>query len=145
MIVGDGPLRGSLESEVLRLGIRDQVTFAGFRRHIAGMYSLMNMVVLPSLGEGLPVTLLEAMAMGKPTVATRVGGVPEVVQDGQEGIIVPPEDPASLRSAMARILDDDVLSEKLGRAAAVTVRRRFSAEALEQRTRQVYRGALGRA
>jgi glycosyltransferase involved in cell wall biosynthesis len=145
LIVGDGPLRGALESEVSRLGIRDQVTFAGFRRHIAGMYSLMDMVVLPSLGEGLPVTLLEAMAMGRPTVATRVGGVPEVIRDGQEGLIVPPEDPASLRSAMVRVLDDSVLSERLGRAAAATVRSRFGADALEKRTRQVYRDALSRA
>ncbi len=143
LVVGDGPLRAALESDTARLGIREQVVFAGFRRDIAGMYSLMDVVVLPSLGEGLPVTLLEAMAMGKPMVATRVGGVPEVIDDGRDGLIVPPADPDCLRAALDRILQDATFAADLGRAAAAKVRSRFGADLLAHRTAEVYRSVLG--
>ncbi len=142
VIVGDGPLRKSLSAEVDRLGIRSQVMFMGFRRDIAGMYSLMDMVVLPSLGEGLPVTLLEAMALGKPTVASSVGGVPEVIQDGCQGLVVPPGEPGSLRAAMERILTDRELRGRLGQSAAARVRSEFGAERLVEQTCEVYRAVL---
>jgi glycosyltransferase involved in cell wall biosynthesis len=143
LVVGDGPLRAALESDVTKLGIREQVVFAGFRRDIATMYALMDVVVLPSLGEGLPVTLLEAMAMGKPMVATRVGGVPEVIDDGRDGLIVPPANSDSLRVALDRMLQDTTFAERLGRAAAEKVRTRFSADLLARRTTEVYRQVLG--
>jgi glycosyltransferase involved in cell wall biosynthesis len=143
LVVGDGPLRAALESDAARLGIRERVLFAGFRRDIATMYALMDVVVLPSLGEGLPVTLLEAMAMGKPMVATRVGGVPEVIDNGRDGLIVSPADPNSLRVALERILQDSGLAEGFGRSAAAKVRARFGADLLARRTTEVYRGVLG--
>jgi glycosyltransferase involved in cell wall biosynthesis len=142
LVVGDGPLRAALEADAARLQIRDQVVFAGFRRDIAGMYALMDVVVLPSLGEGLPVTLLEAMAMGRPMVATRVGGVPDVIDDAHDGLIVPPADPDSLRAALERILKDPTFAERLGRAAAAKVRARFGADLLAHRTAEVYRSIL---
>ena len=103
VLVGDGPLRTALARRAADLGLA--VRFTGARSDIADVLGCADVVVLASRSEGLPFTLLEAMALGKPVVATRVGGVPEVVEDGRSGRLVPRDDPAALAGAVAGIVD----------------------------------------
>ena len=103
IFVGEGPLRVSLENEASKLGIRDNVIFTGFRTDIPNLLSGMDIFVLPSVIEGLPMVLLEAMAAEKAVVATRVGAISKVVNDGN-GILVEPRDVAGLEKAIIRLL-----------------------------------------
>ena len=102
LVVGDGPERQKMEEMVKRLGI--EVIFTGMRNDVYDIIASMDLFVLSSLNEGLGHVLLEAMAAGRPVVATKVGGVPEVVEDGVTGILVPPSDPEGMASAMTKIL-----------------------------------------
>ena len=103
VLVGDGPLRPALTRRAAELGVA--ACFTGARSDMADVLGCADLVVLASRSEGLPFTLLEAMALGKPVVATRVGGVPEVVEEGRSGRLVPRDDPAALASAVASVLD----------------------------------------
>ena len=104
VIVGDGELREALEQEAEELGIREQIRFLGFRRDLPEIYADLDLVVLSSLNEGLPVTLIEAMSAGKPVVATKVGGVGDLVPHGQAGFLVPPQDSSALAEAIVRMV-----------------------------------------
>lgn len=99
LIAGDGPLRGQLEALAARLGISRQVLFVGARDDIYDLIAAMDIFVLPSLSEGVPMALLEAMALGTPVVATAVGGVPEIVTNRANGLLVPPRDECALADA----------------------------------------------
>jgi glycosyltransferase involved in cell wall biosynthesis len=116
-VVGQGPLAGALRRRAAELAVEDAVTLVGYREDAARVASAFDLFVLSSRHEGLPVALLEAMAAGRPVVATRVGGVPEVVRDGSEGILVPPGDPEALAAAMVTVLADADLRARLGEAA----------------------------
>jgi glycosyltransferase involved in cell wall biosynthesis len=116
-VVGQGPLAGVLRRTAAELAIDDAVAFVGYREDAARVASAFDVFVLSSRHEGLPVALLEAMAAGRPVVATRVGGVPEVVRHGGEGILVPPGDPDALAAAMVTVLADANLRARLGEAA----------------------------
>src|SRR5439155_22355430 len=96
---GDGPLRAALEQRAIALGIHDRVLFLGERKDIPALLARCDVFVLPSLNEGLPLTVLEAMAAERPVVATNVGGLPELVADGVRGILVPPAGPRALAGA----------------------------------------------
>lgn len=104
VIAGDGELRESLEREAEKLGICEQMKFLGFRQDLPEIYADLDIVALSSLNEGLPVALIEAMSSGKPVVATKVGGVGDLVQHGQSGFLAPPKDSAALAEAMKRML-----------------------------------------
>src|SRR4029077_20989023 len=117
MLVGDGTLRRSLENDAASLGIRDRVTFCGTRRDLGNLLPAMDVFALPSLWEGLPLALILAMGAGRPVVATRLAGIPEVVSDGETGLLVPPGDATALGSAIARLYGDAVLRARLGAAA----------------------------
>jgi glycosyltransferase involved in cell wall biosynthesis len=104
VIIGDGELRPHLEQQAAALQIGDRVHFLGFRPNSPDLYADLNLVVLSSLNEGLPVTLIEAMASGKPVVATRVGGVPDLVRDGEAGAIAPPQNSPALAEAIVQML-----------------------------------------
>jgi glycosyltransferase involved in cell wall biosynthesis len=104
VIVGDGPERESLNSLVEDLGLQKQIYFCGFRDDTTNVYQSLDLFVLPSLNEGIPLAMLEAMSQGVPVIATRVGGVPEVIQDGVNGLLVPPVDPRALAEAMVESL-----------------------------------------
>ena len=104
-IAGDGELREALEKEAEDLGIRESLRFLGFRQNLPEVYADFDFAVLSSLNEGLPVTLIEAMAAGKPVVATDVGGVGDLVQSGKSGFLVPPKDSAALAEAILRMLE----------------------------------------
>jgi glycosyltransferase involved in cell wall biosynthesis len=140
LLVGDGPLRANLEAEARSLGVAERVHFAGYQRDVASMLGAMDLVVLPSVREGLPLSLLEAMAAGRPVVATRVGGMPEVVVDGMTGRLVPPADPAALAEAIGAILDSPRCAEQMGEAGRARAQD-FSDAAMLDRLSAVYRDA----
>jgi len=144
MLVGDGPQRASLEESASTLGIRDRVTFCGTRRDLGNLLPAMDVFALPSLWEGLPLALLLAMGAGRAVVATRLAGIPEVVTDGETGLLVEPGDVAGIGSALARVCGDAMLRARLGAAARGSVRERFGADAYSEAVTGIYEEFLGR-
>lgn len=121
VIVGDGPERRALERLARTQRAGRSVIFAGMTSEVAPFYGMADVFVLPSLSEGSPCALLEAMACGLPVVATRVGGVPEIAADGRSALLVPPSDPTALGLAIDRLLGDPNLGARLGSAARACV------------------------
>ena len=124
LLVGDGPERMAIEAEVRRLGLAGRVTLAGERGDVPELLAASDVFVLSSRSEGLPMSVLEAMAAGLPVVASSVGGVPELVVEGETGFLVPVGDAAALAAALERLIADQELRRRLGRAG----RRRVEAE-----------------
>ena len=116
LIVGDGPDRGEVEAEIVKLGAEGRVQLAGERSDVPALLADSDVFVLSSRSEGLPVSVLEAMAAELPVVASNVGGLGELVVDGETGLLVPSGDPAALAEALGRLLDDRELRQKLGAA-----------------------------
>jgi glycosyltransferase involved in cell wall biosynthesis len=125
VVVGDGELREDLRQRAQALGVASRVHFVGVRRDLGDLLHAMDVFVLPSLWEGLPLSLVLAMGAGVPVVATNVAGVPEVVEDGRTGLLVPPADAPALGRALARLVTDPALGQRLGPAARAAVRTRF--------------------
>ena len=142
LIVGDGPYRRKLEQFAARLGLGHRLTFMGFRLDIPSLLSEITISVLPSLSEGLPNALLESMAAGVPVVATRVGGTPELIEDGISGLLVPPRDPRALAGAVALLLANPELAENMGAAARQRVAQRFPMELAVRTTESLYQRLL---
>jgi glycosyltransferase involved in cell wall biosynthesis len=115
--VGGGPLRATLEAQHVTLGLGDRFQFLGPRADVLVLLAGSDAFVLASLYEGLPVALMEATSLGMPIVATSVGGVPQMLEDEIDALLVQPSDPALLVEAMVRIADDPDLRERLGRQA----------------------------
>ena len=132
-----GAFKDELERESERLGIRERVEF-GFFEDVPALLETLDVVALPSWTEGLPLVLLEAMARGRPVVATPVGGTPELVTDGETGLLVPPRDSEALAAALQRVLDDPDLARRLGEAGRARVAERFTAAEQEQRMLEIY-------
>jgi glycosyltransferase involved in cell wall biosynthesis len=107
-----------------------------------GFYNGLDCFVLASLSETFPITLLEAMACGVPVVATRVGGIPEIVDDGKNGILIPPRSPAALADALQSLMRDKTGRDAMGRRARETVQRGFSHERLSRDLKKFYRSVL---
>jgi len=137
-VISDTPYQRELAEVAARCGIRDRVIFTGFRADVAEILPQLQVSVLPSLSEGLSNTLLESMAAGVPVVATRVGGTPEVVENGRTGLLVPPRDPAALADAIGRLLACPVLAGRLAEAARRDVADRFSVSRLVDTTSRLY-------
>ncbi|MHB9154960.1 MAG: glycosyltransferase [Endomicrobiales bacterium] len=131
VLVGDGPARRSLESKAAALGMGGRVIFAGNRDNVADYLELFDLFVLPSLKEGLPMALLEAMRAGKPVVATKVGEVPLVV-GGEAGILVEPGETRPLSGAILSLLEDGQRAAAMAGASRAAVRRRFSSERMTE-------------
>lgn len=144
VVAGDGEHRRALEARAREL-LGDRVRFLGWVHDLAGLYAALDVVVLTSRNEGTPVSLVEAGAAGRPVVASRVGGVPEVVADGKTGILVPPADPAATAAAVRRLLDDPALARAMGEAARASLPSRFSADRLVDDLAALYDRLLGRA
>jgi glycosyltransferase involved in cell wall biosynthesis len=142
-IAGDGPLRGALETQARRLGLDGLVIFLGGREDVADLVEACDLFVLSSEREGLPVTLLEAMRGGRAAVVTRVGGMPEAVEDGITGRIVPAGDTAAMAAMLLALLEDAGARTAMGAAAAVRWRAAFTAERMVAETEAIYREALG--
>jgi glycosyltransferase involved in cell wall biosynthesis len=142
-VIGDGDLRGALEAEAARLGLAGRVHFTGWSPDVPAAVSDLDVVVLCSKNEGTPVSLIEASAASRPIVATAVGGVPSVVEDGVTGRLVPPGDPAALAAGIREALADAEQARRWGAAGRARVDRRFGAERLLDDMRRIYEGLLG--
>lgn len=142
LLAGTGPLRGELEDMARRLGIAEKVIFAGFTHDIRDVMAAVDVLIMPSLTEGFPMTTLEAMALSRPVIASDIDGIREQIQDGIEGILVPPEDPVALAQAVAGLLQDGNLSRMMGRAARQRVEGDFSVERMVSETERVYRSLM---
>lgn len=135
---GDGKRKAEAVARDLRLG--DRAVFTGIRRDVPELLAISDGFVMASRWEGLGLVFLEAMAASLPVVATRVSAVPEVVSDGETGLLVPVDDPAALAAALTRLARDADLRRGLGRAGARRVRERFGLERMVEETLAVYRG-----
>jgi glycosyltransferase involved in cell wall biosynthesis len=141
LVVGDGvdpAYRHELESFAHRLRLQGRILFTGFRLDVPSILRESTVSVLPSLSEGLSNVLLESMAAGIPVVATRVGGNPEVVQEGVTGLLVPPCDDAALAGAIIRILQDPELARRFGAAGRQYVGDHFSLDRMVIETQRLY-------
>ncbi len=130
LVVGDGELRVGLEDRARALGLDGRIHFLGWRGDLPRIYADLDLVVLTSANEGLPVSLIEAMAAARAVVATRVGGVPDLVEDGVTGLLVPPKDPVALAEAMVALLSDPDRRQAMGDAGRKRVYPAYSAERL---------------
>jgi glycosyltransferase involved in cell wall biosynthesis len=142
VLVGEGPLLGSLKAQVAASGLERRVFFAGFRPEVRDLMPEFDVFALPSLWEGFGLVLLEAMAAGRAIVASRVSAIPEVVEDGVTGFLVPPGDSDALAEALVTLRRDGVKRERLGIAGAERLRRQFTLERMVERTIEVYRAVL---
>lgn len=143
VIVGDGTLRRELEAQAKRLNLLpEHVQFLGNRKDVPDLLSAMDIFVLSSEFEGMPIALLEAMAATKPVVATRVGGIPEVIKDGQNGLLVSYNDPPGLAKAILELIKNDDLRQSLAFQAFKTVNECFSTSVFSQRTSSLYDALL---
>jgi glycosyltransferase involved in cell wall biosynthesis len=133
-----GAYERRLRERAEQLGIAERVVFAGARTDVPSLMTGAEVVCLPSSAEGLPLVVLEAMAQGRPVVATAVGGTPELVADGETGVLVAPGDVAGLRAALAALLADRGRAERLGAAARERVRTSFSADEAARRILGLY-------
>ncbi|MEX0607192.1 MAG: glycosyltransferase family 4 protein [Halofilum sp. (in: g-proteobacteria)] len=138
VIVGDGPQRQDLVARVERLGLAERVHFVGHSSTPGDYLLAADVVVLPSRSEGIPNVALEAMALGRPLIATAVGGTPEVVEDGASGLLVAPEDPPALARAIARVTDDAAFAQALAAGGERRVSEEFSIAARCEKILAVY-------
>jgi L-malate glycosyltransferase len=137
VIVGEGELRGALEAQVRERSLADRVAFAGFRRDLDRLLPAFSVFCLSSHLEGLGTSLLDAMAFGLPVVATAAGGIPEAVEDGVTGRVVPPRDPRALADALAEALGDEARRRALGAAGRRRFLERFTADHMVDETLRV--------
>lgn len=142
LVVGHGPLRELYETSARELGIANRVIFTGFSSDIPEILAGTDVFVLPSLSEGMPKSLLEAMAAGKAVVASSVGGVVELIQSPDLGLVVAPRDPVELAGAICRLLDDRSRRQKMGYRAQDYVKRNFSIDHMVSSYDSLYRDSL---
>ena len=143
LIVGSGREEDRLRDQAVREGIGDAVLFLGTRRDLPELFRAMDLFAFPSLWEGFPIALLSAMAAGLPVIVTPVGGVPEVVEDGINGLVVPAGDPVALAEAIWKAHENPVGTSGLGTAAAATIRDRYSHRTTARRIMEIYEQVLG--
>lgn len=138
VIAGEGELRASLERTIKEHRLEKHVLLAGFRPDVLSVHKTFDIFVMSSVTEGLGTSLLDAMACSKAVVATTAGGIPEVVVDGETGLLVPPRDHQAMADAIVRLLKNPELRQRMGHAGLVRARRKFSAERMVQQTLKVY-------
>jgi glycosyltransferase involved in cell wall biosynthesis len=138
VIAGEGELRPALERQIKDHHLEKHVLLAGFRPDVLSLHKAFDIFVMSSVTEGLGTSLLDAMAAGKPVVATTAGGIPEVVVDGETGFLVPPRDHDAMAGAIVKLLKDEALRHRMGEAGRARVRTIFSAERMVQETLRVY-------
>jgi glycosyltransferase involved in cell wall biosynthesis len=141
-IIGDGPLREPLQAQCRQLRLEDRVTFLGIRDDIPRLLAGMDVFVMPSLREGLPIALLEAMAAGCAPVASAVGAIPEVLDQGRAGVLVPPGQPEQLAAALTGLIANPGRIAALGSAAAERVRSRYDLSTLREQLLRLYLDAV---
>jgi sugar transferase (PEP-CTERM/EpsH1 system associated) len=137
-IIGEGPARQSLENEIDRLQLNAKVWLAGLRDDVPALLAALDIFVLPSIAEGIPLTALEAMATGRPVIATAVGGVPEVVISGECGLLVPASNPRELADALVAYIRDPALRARHGAAARARVEANFDIAKMDEQYFSLY-------
>lgn len=142
LIIGDGPLKKELEGISSMLQLEGKVIFAGLRKEIPDILGFMNIFVLPSLTEGTPMALLEAMAAGKPLIASRVGAIPKIIEHGRNGVLVEPGNSESLCSAITDLLRNPQKANTIALAGLKTINNKFSSQRMAEDYRQVYQKML---
>ncbi|MCI0563980.1 MAG: glycosyltransferase [Nitrososphaera sp.] len=138
LIAGRGEQLCVLKEEARSLGILDNVKFLGFREDVPSLLQVMDVFVLPSVSEGLPLSILEAMALGKPVVASNVGGISEVVKEGTTGYLVPPKDPEALAEKIRPLLLNSRLADELGNSGRKRVLGSFTLDQMIQEYQSLY-------
>ena len=138
IILGEGELREHLEKQVREHHLEKHVLLPGFRTDVLGCIKGFDLFVMSSVTEGLGTSLLDAMACARPIVATRTGGIPEIVEDESNGLLVPPRDAASLAAAIVRALKDEPLRQRMAAAGLARVRQRFTVDRMVEGTAAVY-------
>ena len=144
VLLGEGELREHLERQIRGHQLEKHVLLASFRPDVIGWIKGFDLFAMSSVTEGLGTSLLDAMACAKPIVATRTGGIPEVVDEGVNGILVPPRDPQALAAAIVGLLEDADLGRRMGEAGLARVRERFTVERMVAETAAVYQRVAGR-
>jgi glycosyltransferase involved in cell wall biosynthesis len=142
VIVGDGNLRPQLEQQIAALGLPDRVRLVGTRSDAARIIHLADVFALSSVAEGMPLAIMMAMALGRPVVANAVDGVPELVVEGETGLLVPPRDPAAFSSALRRMIEDPALRHRCGQAGRLRVDSHFTQRVMADTTDRLYRELL---
>jgi glycosyltransferase involved in cell wall biosynthesis len=145
LLVGDGDDRERLEQRAHDLGLARSCLFLGYQEDVAGWYAVCDAVVLTSASEGTPVTIIEALAAGRPVVATSVGGVPDVVDQGETGFLVQPGDTVAMADRLATLARDPELRARMGGSGRERVLRRYAVERLVDDVDVLYRELLGTA
>ena len=138
LIVGEGSEQDALESQAGQLGIADTVIFTGRREDVPAVTAALDVAVLPSYREAQGLSVLEAMALGRPVVASRVGGIPEMIDDGVSGLLVPPHDPPALAAALVKLLTDHPFADMLAHAGHELVHDRFCIELMVRSIEDLY-------
>src|SRR5262245_45075717 len=144
LILGEGELREQLERQIRDYHLEKHVLLPGFRTDVIGCIKGFDLFVMSSVTEGLGTSLLDAMACSRASVATRAGGIPELVEVGRTGVLVEPRDHTSMALEIVRLLRDDGLRQKMGEAARIRVADRFTVERMVAETAAVYARVAGR-
>ena len=144
IIAGEGSLRPALEEKARRLGIRENVIFAGWRDDIPEILSILDILVMPSLNEAVGISAIEAQAEGVSVVASRVGGIPEIVKDRVTGLLVNPADPAALAGAVIELISDKDRRARMGRSGKLWVRGKFAAGEMIDKVSSLYAELLNK-
>ena len=142
LVIGRGDLEADLKDKAHQLGIDREVLFLGLRNDVPLLLSILDIFILPSLSEGLSMAILEAMAAGKPVVASRVGGNPELVIDGQTGYLVPAQDPIALADCVIKLLKAPDMARRIGASAQERVAQHFSHEGMITQYQDLYERLL---
>ena len=142
VVVGDGPLRGEAESLCRDLKMEDRVQFLGEMESARDLVAALDVLVLPSVSEGSPILAMEAMVLGKPVVATAVGGVPELVADGETGILVEPRDPEAVGRAVLSLLGQAERAREMGERGRRHAALHFDVRQMLEKTEAVYADLL---
>ena len=138
LIVGEGELEGALQRQIKRLHLKQHVVLTGFRPDVLSLHKSFDLFVMSSVTEGLGTSVLDAMACGRPVVATRAGGLSEVVVDGDTGLLVPIRDPVALAEGISRLLEDPALRDRYGKGARTRARATFNADRMVDETLLAY-------
>ncbi len=141
LVAGEGAERNALAAQIVALGLEDSVALLGFRADAPALMAAADVFVLPSLAEPFGLVLLEAMALGRPVIATRAGGPLEIVMDGETGFLVPPSSPAALAEALKRLITNPALARQMGENGQARFQAQFTVSKMAQATLAVYRSA----
>jgi glycosyltransferase involved in cell wall biosynthesis len=142
LIVGDGPLKNTLQATSYKLQLKDKVIFTGIRNDIPSLLNIMNIFVMPSLDEGMPMALLEAMAAQKPIVATKVGAVPKLIENKKTGLLIEPKDADAIANSIISLLRDEEMKRTIAINAFQKVKNEFSSSIMAQKYSEVYKDIL---